>query len=76
MGYLAQHALFDQVPELRHDFLVPDLCALLPPDEEGGEDGGGEGVIINAWFGPIGTVTPLHHDPYHNILAQVHGKIA
>ena len=31
-------------------------------------------VITNAWFGPEGTVSPLHHDPYHNLFAQVVGQ--
>ncbi|XP_038726261.1 lysine-specific demethylase JMJ30 isoform X3 [Tripterygium wilfordii] len=62
--YLAQHPLFDQISELRKDICIPDYCFA----------GGGELRSLNAWFGPSGTVTPLHHDPHHNIFSQVVGK--
>ncbi|PNT64835.1 hypothetical protein BRADI_4g33727v3 [Brachypodium distachyon] len=61
LTYLAQHPLFEQIKELQEDIMVPDYCYA----------GGGELQSLNAWFGPHGTVTPLHHDPHHNILAQV-----
>lgn len=71
-AYLAQHQLFDQIPPLRRDVITPDYCALMLADEE--DEAGAESVAINAWFGPGGTVSPLHNDPFHNLLAQVVGR--
>jgi hypothetical protein len=74
-GYLAQHQLFDQIPSLRHDICVPDYCLLRdesridttptsPPRDP----------MVNAWFGPSGTLSPLHTDPYNNLFCQVVGS--
>jgi len=75
-GYLAQHRLFEQIPELRSDILVPDYCCLSDAKEEEEEEMeyDEDNVMIHAWFGPGGTISPLHHDPYHNLLAQVVGS--
>lgn len=64
IGYLAQTQLFEQIPDLRKDIATPPYCSLANTDT----------LIINAWFGPQGTVSPLHHDPYHNLLSQVVGE--
>ncbi|CAJ0842962.1 12731_t:CDS:2 [Entrophospora sp. SA101] len=97
-----QHNLFDQIPSLKDDILIPDYCFVntvipfsnLPSSTNNSNDvdddynncKGNENnqkprkynpppdVIINAWFGPKGTISPMHTDPYHNLLAQVVGK--
>lgn len=73
IAYLAQHDLFHQVPRLEQDIIIPDYCYVTPNITENYERQPSD-VITNAWFGPGGTVSPLHHDPYHNLLAQVVGS--
>jgi lysine-specific demethylase 8 len=79
VGYLAQHALLEQVARLRADVIMPDYCALSTEpsaDDDETTDGpasSAECARINVWLGPAGTVSPLHHDPEHNLLAQVAG---
>ncbi|KAG0287463.1 Lysine-specific demethylase 8 [Linnemannia gamsii] len=72
IGYLAQHDLFAQIPRLRRDIDIPDYCMVGPHDQEGYSPP--DDVLLNAWFGPRGTVSPMHTDPYHNLLAQVVGR--
>lgn len=76
-GYLAQHDLFAQVPSLRADISIPDYCYCTPAPsphlKHTKPTAKLEEPLLNAWFGPAGTVSPLHTDPYHNILAQVVG---
>jgi lysine-specific demethylase 8 len=81
-GYLAQHNLFTQIPSLREDILIPDYCYSVAPGPHKSSPLAAahaevpilDDPMLNAWFGPEGTTTPLHTDPYHNILAQVVGK--
>ena len=81
IGYLAQHDLFAQIPSLRNDISIPDYCYTTPPPPAPETPLGNkapqpklEEPLLNAWFGPAGTISPLHTDPYHNILCQVVGK--
>jgi len=69
VAYLAQHQLFNQIPRLRQDIVVPDYCAL----SNCGDDDDESEVDINAWFGPSGTISPLHRDEKRNLLAQIVG---
>ncbi|MCJ1371794.1 hypothetical protein MMC20_003013 [Loxospora ochrophaea] len=80
VGYLAQHDLFSQIPSLRNDIVIPDYCYTSPPPPLPGTPLAKKDVpvleepLLNAWFGPKGTISPLHTDPYHNMLCQVVGK--
>ncbi|KAI5920205.1 hypothetical protein F4810DRAFT_445252 [Camillea tinctor] len=79
IAYLAQHPLLTQLPSLRADILLPDYCYTSPPASLTSTDNGEDPApldepLLNAWFGPPGTITPLHTDPYHNVLAQVVGR--
>ncbi len=67
MGYLAQHELFEQIPELKADFETPLYC--YTNDNVDNAD-----IDVNIWFGPGGTVSPLHTDPKDNCLCQVMGR--
>jgi Cupin-like domain len=62
--YMAQHNLLTQFPALREDILVPDYVFTAPkapptypfyrpPSNE-------EELVLNAWLGPAGTVSPAH----------------
>jgi len=61
VGYVAQHLLLAQIPELRSDLSVPHYCAL------------GTLKTLNVWLGTAGTVTALHYDEDDNLFAQVAG---
>ncbi|OTA90312.1 hypothetical protein M434DRAFT_398097 [Hypoxylon sp. CO27-5] len=77
IAYLAQHPLFTQLPALRNDILIPDYCYTAPPPhptDPSMDQPELDEPLLNAWFGPPGTITPLHTDPYHNILTQVVGR--
>lgn len=78
IGYLAQHDLFDQIPSLAADTRTPDYCYTAPPPPDPAYTSTVPVAVLdeplrNAWLGPAGTISPLHTDPYHNILCQVVG---
>ena len=67
----------NNLPKSSHPVTIATATKLGSNDEavqEGHEDTSTSDVQSNIWFGPAWTITPLHHDPYHNILCQVVGK--
>ncbi|KAF8432414.1 hypothetical protein L210DRAFT_3413778 [Boletus edulis BED1] len=72
--YLAQHSLFTQFPQLRDDIILPDIvyASLDAPDYPAYQPP--PDVIVNAWLGPKGTISPAHTDPFFNCYVQVVGR--
>lgn len=72
-GYLAQHQILLQIPELGFDIETPYYCYTGEPC---GNDDRAESVVdSNIWVGPSNTVSPLHHDSDRsNVLCQLIGK--
>jgi len=62
--YLAQHNLLMQFPALRADIIVPDYVYTCPPPPtdfpDYGPPGNEEQLVINAWLGAKGTISPAH----------------
>lgn len=71
--YLAQHELFDQIPQLSKDIKIPEYCCLTA-NGKSKQKYYDENVDIKAWLGPKGTISPMHQDPKHNILCQIFGS--
>lgn len=65
--YLAQHNLFDQIPQLQADLPMPEYCCITENDAQA------ISVDTKIWLGPKGTISPMHHDPKHNLLSQIFG---
>ncbi|KAK5447783.1 hypothetical protein LTS15_009282 [Exophiala xenobiotica] len=57
-----------------HPSQIPSITSSLHHRNNNGDDDDDQEVQANIWYGPAWTISPLHHDPYHNILCQVVGK--
>jgi hypothetical protein len=66
--YLVARNYFFENPRLRHlrDHLTPPVGIINDQDRSPGS--------TKLWFGPEGTVTPLHFDRHSILLAQIYGK--
>ena len=62
--YLAQHSIFLQFPALRDDIILPDYLYSSPPPQDNYPQyqppRTEEQLVMNAWLGPAGTVSPAH----------------
>ncbi|KAG1849123.1 hypothetical protein DFJ58DRAFT_795255 [Suillus subalutaceus] len=78
VSYLAQHNLLMQFPALEGDIGIPEYVYACPDPPSCypayKPPGNADGLIINAWLGPRGTISPAHTDPFFNCYAQVVGR--
>lgn len=72
--YLAQHSLFMQFPRLRNDIVIPDYVYAAPDHSKDFPDyrppANEDQLVINAWLGPKGTVSPAHTVRVHFCVSQ------
>jgi hypothetical protein len=82
--YLAQHDLLMQFPGLRADIIIPDyVYASIDPQEfpDYHPPGNEEELVINAWLGPKGTISPAHtvsrsiFDTHHSLKGSANLRI-
>jgi hypothetical protein len=76
VAYLAQHALFDQIPTLWELVRVfPWVNVGVGSDAAVRSDNISSSGLLhaNVWLGEGGTITGLHFDSYDNFLLQLHG---
>lgn len=66
IAYIAQHNWVHQLPVLKEDFEIPELCDFFLADSL-------TDAMVHFWFGMAGTQTPLHYDKYNNFFCQVVG---
>ena len=64
--YLVSRNRFFERPKTRR--LLQDVLPLPFVDTQGGMDG------VKLWFGPAGTLTPLHYDDRNNVVIQILGR--
>ncbi|KAG1748926.1 Clavaminate synthase-like protein [Suillus paluster] len=76
--YLAQHNLLMQFPALEGDIGIPEYVYACPDPPSCypayKPPGNTDGLVINVWLGPRGTISPAHTDPFFNCYAQAVGR--
>lgn len=77
--YLAQHNLFMQFPALEGDIGIPEYVYACPDPPSCypayKPPGNADGLIINAWLGPRGTISPAHTVSFFEIRCLVDARI-
>lgn len=78
MVYLAQQRLRETLPGVGDDeAALPDALARGVVDAgwrpQSGQPRPSTTAVASLWVGPHGTLSPLHRDPYHGLLAQLAG---
>ena len=62
-AYIAQYNIFQTLPELATNLIVPEYCLI-----------GSNEIEINFWIGLSKTITPFHFDKKDNIFYQLVGQ--